>query len=124
MKHEPLTRQRSPWVGVPAKSMDFGGGVVAHYFTRQVADGTLGVFLGHEPLGPENALRWHLSISYQDRHGANTRYPSWDEQVHALREVGPQGVTWAMILPPDGDGYVNLHPTTMHWHEMWPEDPA
>jgi hypothetical protein len=120
--HKPLQRQNSPWLGEPDRTMDFGDGIVAHYFKRNVGDGTLWAMVGHEPIGPNNELRWHLSISFRDNRNELSRYPSWDEQVHAVRELMPQGVTFAMILPPDDDGYVALHDTTFHWHEFHDEE--
>lgn len=107
-KHVPLTRQRSAW---EHSHNDAILDVTTHWFRRYVHDGMLWACLAHEPQG------WHLSISFRSHHGEPTRYPSWDEQVHALREVGPRGITWAMYLPPDDEGYVSLHPTTFHWHE-------
>lgn len=116
MRHVPLKRQNSPWVGHPDKTMSFDG-YAAHWFSRAVSDGSLWACVAQEPLGPGGKLAWHLSISFRDRREEPSRYPSWDEQVHALRELTPRGLTFAMILPPDEDGYVNLHPTTFHWHQ-------
>lgn len=119
-KHTAIEPVRyTPWIANLDQTFDFGGGVFAHTFQRQVKDGFLRAIVGHEPIGPNEALRWHISIS----HGPKTvRYPTWDEQVQCLRELGERGVTWHMILPPDGDGYVNLHETTFHWHEWVPGD--
>lgn len=105
MKHTPLTRQRSEWEQVPSV---FGG---AEQFRRRVGDGTLVAILAQEPTG------WHLSISFRDHKGRLTRYPRWDEIVHARDALTPLDVAFAMILP-TADEYVALHDTTFHLHEM------
>lgn len=109
-RHTPITRQRSPWVaqaGLPSPVL----GVDASWYSRNVSDGTLWACVADEP-----GIGWHVSISYRNHRGEPTRYPTWDEQVHALREIGPR-VPFAMYLPCDDAGYVALHPSTFHWHQ-------
>ena len=113
---KPITARHSGgWVGVPKGAIDFGGGIVAHFFTRPVADGALHAFVAREP--DAAGLAWHLSISFRDAADQMTRYPSWDEQVEAIRALLPVDLTYVQIVPPD-DEYVALHPTTFHWHEL------
>lgn len=108
-RHSPLSRQRSPWV--PQDVPSPVPGVMADWFSRNVSDGTLWACVAAEAAG------WHVSISFRNHRGEPSRYPTWDEQVHALREVGPRGIPFAMHLPCDDAGYVALHPTTFHWHQ-------
>ena len=105
---DPLTRARSPWVeGEPMVIL----GVPQFVYARRVGDGVLRVILGREPEG------WHLSISFADNRGRNSRYPTWDEIIDARYRLAPHAVTFAMILPPP-DEYVALHDTTFHLHEI------
>jgi hypothetical protein len=105
---DPLHKQRSEWT--LGRSLDIAG-VTAETFRRNVHDGTLVAFAAEEPEG------WHLSISFRDHRGGHSRYPTWDEQVHAVRALLPNdGQAYHMILPPDTD-YVAVHETTFHWHE-------
>lgn len=115
--HKPLEPQNTPWVGVPQWTQDFGDGISVHGFRRHVADGTLIALVGKEPILAKGEIGWHISVSFRDQTGQYSRYPSWDEQVHAVRELLPKGLTYHMILPPDDEGYVSLHDTTFHWHE-------
>ena len=108
--HVPLNKQVSSWRRlVPALELP---GVVLSQWMRPVSDGTLIAIAGDEPDG------WHLSISFRNTKGEHTRYPNWDEMVHAVRFLMPHALTYVMILPPDDEHYVNAHPTTMHWHEL------
>ena len=108
MTGDPLRTQRSPWV--PGKPFVIGP-VVAETFRRNVHDGFLTALAAEEPEG------WHLSISFSNHRGDHSRYPTWDEQVHAVRTLLPNdGQAYHMILPPDTD-YVAVHETTFHWHE-------
>ena len=67
------------------------------------------ILLGHEPDGPGKAIRWHLTISCEDRH------PSWDEiKTARYRLCGPD-LVMAMILPRPED-YVDAHP---HVFQLW-----
>lgn len=109
-RHTPITRQRSEWIerpGIPSPVP----GTDAAWFSRNVHDGTLWACVAVEP-----EIGWHVSISFRNHRGDPTRYPTWDEQVHALRSVGPR-VPFAMHLPLDDDGYVAVHPSTFHWHQ-------
>ena len=117
--HKPLTKQRSPWLGEPSRTIEMpgpDGPVTAHFFRRTVGDGTLWAIVSQEPRG------WHLSISFRNQANQLSRYPSWDEQVHAVRELMPPGLAFHMILPVDNEGYVSLHDTTFHWHEYHDEE--
>lgn len=110
-KHTPLSRSDEPWIAHPGETFNIGD-VKAYFFTKWCPDDKtrLKAIVTHEPIGRTRKL-WHVSISHPNR------YPTWDEQVDALRQLGPKHITWEMILPPDGDGYVNLHGTTFHWME-------
>lgn len=108
MKHTPLTKQRSPWEYLTEGEIL---GYRNDWWQRRVGDGRLTACVAEEPAG------WHLSISYAASNGEHVRYPTWDEQVHAVRTLLPPELTYAMFLPPDGDDYVGLHLTTFHWHE-------
>jgi hypothetical protein len=87
------------------------GGVLERVWVRRVGDGVLTAIVGREPKG------WHLSISFIDNGGRNSRYPRWDEIADARYQLVPEAVTMAMILPPPAD-YVALHDTTFHLHEI------
>ena len=63
------------------------------------------IIVGHSTSG------WHLSMS------CGSRYPTWDELAKARYELIPDGVTMAMLLPPQAE-YVNLHPTALHLWEV------
>ncbi len=45
-----------------------------------------------------------------------SRYPRWDEIMHARDHLLPSDVGFVMHLPADGE-YVALHPTTFHLHQ-------
>ena len=117
---EPLTRQRSEWASgtfdpFVAEAMERLGVPVQFYF-RNVSDGQLRAFVADEPPG------LHLSISYIDHKGRPTRYPSWDEIVHARETLLPSDVGFTMHLPPV-DQYVSVHASTFHLWE-YPERAA
>lgn len=59
----------------------------------------------------DNELRWHLSISCQNR------LPTWEELRDARYALLPDDVTMVMILPPKKD-YVNVHDYCFHLHEI------
>lgn len=91
-------------------------------FMKEVEDGHLTVFVGQEPMpgGP----KWHLSISHRsstlltpEGHPIPGRIPTWEEIKTARYKFCPDDVYMAMILPPMSE-YVNVHPTTMHLHEV------
>jgi hypothetical protein len=75
------------------------------------------ILLGREPIGVEQVLRWHLSISCADRH------PTWDEiKTARYRLLGPT-LPVAMFLPPV-EHYVNVR-TQDHVFQLYEEaDPA
>lgn len=100
------------------------GGYQNRVFERKVADGLLVVFVGREPLGPNGKLQWHLSMSHRFHDAIRSlgesrvgRIPDWEEIKEARYRFCPDEVYMAMILPPKSE-YVNLHPTTMHLHEV------
>jgi hypothetical protein len=62
-----------------------------------------------------SASGWHMSISCGDR------YPTWDEVAKARYELILDGVTMAMLLPPEAE-FVNVHPTTLHLWEIPPSN--
>lgn len=97
-------------------------------FQKDVGDGHLTVLVGQESLGRKGAMRWHLSMSHRSNQLVGTggtplpgRFPTWDEIKEARYRFCPDETYMAMILPPKSE-YVNVHPTTMHLHEMEPED--
>lgn len=80
-------------------------------FVAIVPDGLLRVLVGREPFLAGGRMGWHLSISHINR------IPVWDEIKEARYRFCPDEVHMAMILPPKAE-YVNLHPYTMHLHEI------
>ena len=93
-------------------------------YQRNVEDGHLQVFVGREPLGPGGELRWHLSMSHRSSRIVGIsgnplpgRLPTWDEIKEARYRFCPDEAYMAIILPPKSE-YVNVHPTTMHLHEV------
>lgn len=103
----PMTRQRSNWQLID-KGEIMGFANTTH--RRPVADGRLLAIVAEEPMG------WHLSISFTNHREQHARYPTWDEQTHAVRALLPADLTYVMAIPPDNE-YVALHDTTFHWHE-------
>jgi hypothetical protein len=100
------------------------GGYPSRCFQRTVEDGHLTVFVGKEPLGPGGMMRWHMSISHRSSFLVMTngsplpgRIPSWDEIKEARYRFCPDETYMSIILPPKAE-YVNVHPTTMHLHEI------
>lgn len=100
------------------------GGYQSRVYQTMVDDGHLTVFIGREPLGPQGQMRWHLSISHRSSNLLNAhgnplpgRIPTWDEIKAARYKFCPDDCYMAMILPPTSE-YVNVHPTTMHLHEI------
>ena len=77
----------------------------------RLSDSHCCVIFSHEPLGPGGELRWHLSISHPKR------YPHWDEIRDARYAFIPDGVTMAMLLPPQSE-YVNVHRNCFHLYEF------
>lgn len=71
MKHAPITKQRSQWLPVHTSGTD---GI----YQRRVNDGELVAIAAAEP-----GIGWHLSISFRDHRGKLSRYPRWDEIMHA-----------------------------------------
>jgi hypothetical protein len=107
VKPRPITRQRSEWIeldDVPP----IPGVVSAHY--RRVGDGTLRALVADEPRG------LHLSISFVDHRGKASRYPRWDEIMHARTNLLPEDVAFAMLLPVEAE-YLAVHDSTFHLHQ-------
>jgi hypothetical protein len=104
---KPITRQRSEWVKADTGSI-LGLPVTEH--RRFVSDGELIAIVAEEPMG------WHLSVSFRNHRREHSRYPTWDEQTHAVRALLPTDLTYVSAIPPDNE-YVALHDTTFHWHE-------
>ena len=109
---KPLSRQRSEWVEDEPIAI---AGIIERVFRRNVADGRLTVVTGLEPAG------WHLSISFVDHRGRESRYPRWDEIADARYRLAPDDITMVMVLPPP-DHYVAVHDTTFHLHEIKPDE--
>jgi hypothetical protein len=105
---DPITRQRSAWVEFEHVPDHLGYACTWH--RRRVGDGSLVACVGEEPQG------WHLSISFRDNRGNLSRYPRWDEILHAREQLLPMDVEFAMFLPRPEE-YVALHDTTFHLHE-------
>lgn len=110
MEHTPLTKQRSAW----ERSEDTDQFLpIGAWWRRRVGDGMLWACVAEEPWG------WHLSISFRDQRDRYTRYPSWDEIMHARIHLLPGDVQFVMVLPKEGE-YVAAHDTTFHLHEHPP----
>lgn len=108
----PLTRQRSPWRHAGTVPTMPGWQADAHI--RNVGDGYLRALVAEEPTG------WHLSVSFTDHRGRPSRYPRWDELIHARDALLPADRAFVMVLP-TADEYVALHDTTFHLHEVGPD---
>lgn len=93
------------WVEIDVPPMPAGQRV------RAFIKGACRVLVGHEDRHTNGILRWHLSISCEDR------YPVWDEIKDARYALLPLGLTFAMLLPPPGE-YVNIHPNCFHLWEI------
>ena len=109
------------WCEMPPVIFPWGS---CRVFQKNLADGHLQVFVGREPGGPKGELCWHLSLSHRSNSvfspaggPAPGRLPTWEEIKEARYEFCTDSVYMAMILPPKAE-YVNLHPTTMHLHEV------
>lgn len=114
MKHKPLSTIRSEWIEMQGGAQIIQG-VEAKWFQRRCGDGILAACVSDEPI-----IGWHLSISFRDNKGRLSRYPRWDEIVHAREELLPHDLGFTMGLP-RLDEYVALHDTTFHLHEEYPE---
>lgn len=114
---DPITRQRSPWIAVDGDDSLDALNPDAVWYRRNVRDGTLWTLVAREPV-----IGWHLSISFRDQRGELSRYPSWDEIIHARDELLPGDVGFVMHFPV-ADEYVALHRTTFHLHQH-PEPPS
>jgi hypothetical protein len=112
MSRVPGTFKSRP--GVP-REVGFPPGWAALYGhgARRFALDDCTVLVAREPLGPDGALRWHLSISHP------SRYPTWDEIKTARYELLAPELTMAMLLPPPSE-YVNVEAqdNVFHLHEI------
>lgn len=110
----PLSKQRSEWR--PFAGPPVPAAARCSWHERNVHDGVLAACAAIEPLGPDGALEWHLSISHRDHRGQFRRYPTWDEIADARYQLLPPDLTFVMYLPP-AEEYVAVHPTTFHLHQ-------
>lgn len=120
MERKPITRQRSPWEHdhheyVPDPSGQWSLPVRIDYWRRRANDGTLWAMVNELPIG------WHMSISFRDAKQRPSRYPTWDEIMHARDELLPEHVAFVLHLPLPEE-YVAVHDSTFHLHEH-PERP-
>ena len=79
--------------------------------TAYRTDSNCTILVATEPLGPNGALRWHLSISH------SRRYPHWNEIKEARYRLIPNEVMVALFLPPM-EQYVNVHGNCFHLHQV------
>ena len=73
--------------------------------------GVCNILVGHEPVGANDELLWHLTISTPSRH------PTWDEIKTARYRLLPADLTFGMLLPPVRF-YVNLEQQD-HVFQLW-----
>lgn len=121
MERNPITRQRSKWVPVSDDHLAIlktQGVEDLAVYQRNVSDGHLTAIVAREPIGRDDAMQWHLSISHRTNHVPPRpgRYPTWDEIADARYLLLPDDRTFVMELPPP-DEYVAAHDTTFHLHE-------
>ena len=81
-------------------------------FVRAYEFGPCMVIAGFSPYG------WHMSISHA------ARYPVWDEIRDACFHCVPRSATMAMIVPAEGEPYVNLMENCMHLWQIVGNKPA
>lgn len=91
-----------------------------HVWQLDVVDGHLTVAVS----APRNNVGWHMSISHRRSvvspftgKPVPGRIPTWEEIRDARYDLVPDDVTVAMLLPPSSE-YVDIHPTTMHLHQV------
>ncbi len=106
---KPISKQRSTWTD-RGQHLIAEGMPPVRQFERNVHDGRLLALIDELPTG------WHMSVSFQDHRGRNSRYPSWDELAHARYELLPDDISFVMHLPGTAE-YVAVHPTTFHLWE-------
>lgn len=108
---------------VECKPMKIPHGAIMRVFQRSVEGGHLNVLVDRELM--DEGHQWHLSMSFRSNTILNksggpmpgNRLPTWEEIKEARYRFCPDRVYMAMILPPKAE-YVNVHPTTMHLHEV------
>ena len=81
-------------------------------FVRAYEFGPCMIIVGFSPYG------WHMSISHA------TRYPVWDEIRDACFRFIPRSAMMAMLLPAEGEDYVNLHDNCFHLWQVVGHRPA
>lgn len=115
--------QAGNWHRIPAPNRLLADFPNARCWQREVHDGHLSVIRTIERATPQDPWRAHISISHRLSDGtlAPGRYPTWDEQREAVWRFAP-GRLMASYLPPEGEEYVNYHPTTFHWWEVDDEE--
>jgi hypothetical protein len=111
--HTPLNVQRSDWRAMGDGIPDPGDpSRVTPRYERNVHDGRLRAFAGDE-----TQIGWHMSISFVDHRGHASRYPTWDEIMHARTALLPADLAFVIRFPAEGEGYVAAHMSTFHQHE-------
>jgi hypothetical protein len=100
---EARTPSRNGWESHGAHALP--GGMSAEMLTK----GGCKVLVSHED--HNGRMRWHLSISRQDR------WPGWAEIKDARYSLLPADKTFAQILPPPTE-YTNIHRNCFHLWEI------
>jgi hypothetical protein len=116
MKTKPFKQQKSKYVFAGELPTIYGAGSIVKVYQRHITDGKLRVFIAEEPFMKDKQFGIHLSIAFTDNKGNTTRYPNWDEIIHAREELLPGNKTFVMYLPPESE-YVSFHDTTFHLWE-------
>ena len=121
MEREPLSKQRSKWEPIKAnpdaaweRALVANGAELVGIYERRLGDGVL------RSIVTRNRGKWHISVSFTDNRGKQSRYPRWDETADARYTLCPDEITMAMLLPPPSQ-YVAAHATTFHLHEIDPD---
>lgn len=107
---KPISKQRSTWTD-RGQHLIAEGMPPVRQFERNVHDGRLLALIDELPTG------WHMSLSFRNHRGENSRYPSWDEIADARYTLLPADLDFVMHLPP-ADRYVAVHATCFHLHEL------
>jgi hypothetical protein len=103
-----------PWRELPPDSpMQLHGSFDARHKGRSFS-----VLLTRDDLAPPRGLpdwRWHLSIA-----GRDMKVPVWETVAAIAHEVRP-GVAFVLGVPPKS-WWINVHPGTLHLHEIRDEN--
>ena len=88
-------------------------------YQRPAGGGHLTVLVAQAVWPGWDGPHWHLSVSHRtNEHPPRPgRYPQWDEVADARYRFVPDGVTMAMLLPPQAE-YINIHETCFHLWEV------